>query len=329
MLRPAALPTNRLFLLAAPLLAVLSFAAQAQGAHPLQAPSSPPAPAPADNGLDGLRQDIWTLYSASSIVGTDGRGRTISDDLRDFVLTPNTLDHLATLRTSSAGTLGYGADPAAAGDAAEVLRNERAHLNFISTYWMDTVRFRHHEALLRALVDRLPAESTRGSMQVIRAATDARTACMQPPFDAGQLSDADNALTEAYNRERQALSRLLGAQQQRDAAPRRLRIRQRDCPAPATKTSGRSAPIQTPWNLSDDAYPRSARRDGVRGRVVLQIAVDAGGCVTRSEIVTTSGAPELDDAAQDAIELVRFLPAEKGGHAVASTAQVPWDFNLR
>src|SRR5271165_6140282 len=71
---------------------------RAHGADTAQA--APPATADAlDEAVEQLRSDIWMLYGGTAYLGQDGRGRTISDDLRDYVLAPPQEQRLRELLT--------------------------------------------------------------------------------------------------------------------------------------------------------------------------------------------------------------------------------------
>jgi len=110
--------------------------------------------------------------------------------------------------------------------------------------------------------------------------------------------------------------------------------------APAAATAG-SAPAQktreayTPPDASAayldnprPAYPRAARRARMEGRCLLEVAVDADGATRSVRILRGSGYALLDRAAVAAVEHWRFLPARRGGQAVAARVEVPVRFHL-
>ncbi|MEM7442869.1 MAG: energy transducer TonB [Pseudomonadota bacterium] len=76
------------------------------------------------------------------------------------------------------------------------------------------------------------------------------------------------------------------------------------------------------------AYPRSARRRGEEGTVVLRVIVSAGGEPQTVQLVSSSGYSSLDEAAIDAVEDWRFIPARRGDLAVPATIDVPIAFRL-
>lgn len=75
-------------------------------------------------------------------------------------------------------------------------------------------------------------------------------------------------------------------------------------------------------------YPPLARRMGEEGRVVLRVQVTAQGTADSVELMTSSGSDRLDQAALKAVRNWRFVPARRGGEAVASAVLVPITFKL-
>jgi protein TonB len=106
-------------------------------------------------------------------------------------------------------------------------------------------------------------------------------------------------------------------------------------PAPSAtrkRTSGTAAPSIREAVLLAHAQPRypvDAQRRGVEGDVLLRISVDASGVPTDIGYAERSGNPDLDRAALSAARDWRFRPATRGGHAVATTVNVPVRFALQ
>ncbi|MEM8589738.1 MAG: TonB family protein [Pseudomonadota bacterium] len=75
-------------------------------------------------------------------------------------------------------------------------------------------------------------------------------------------------------------------------------------------------------------YPRSARRRGDEGTVVLRVTVSATGLPQQIQIRSSSGFQTLDQAAIEAVEGWRFIAARRGDIAVAATIDVPIAFRL-
>jgi protein TonB len=77
-------------------------------------------------------------------------------------------------------------------------------------------------------------------------------------------------------------------------------------------------------------YPPMARRLSQQGTVILAITVAADGSVSAAQIATSSGFPELDQAALNWVKAHwRYKPAMQGGVAVPSTTQAAVKFDLR
>jgi len=76
-------------------------------------------------------------------------------------------------------------------------------------------------------------------------------------------------------------------------------------------------------------YPAASRRLGEEGRVVLRVVVSAEGLPVSVEIKQASGFRRLDEAAMDAVERWRFVPARRGSAAIESSVLVPLQFNLQ
>ncbi len=76
-------------------------------------------------------------------------------------------------------------------------------------------------------------------------------------------------------------------------------------------------------------YPEIAQEAGIEGTVVVQVFVDEKGRV--KETVILKGIPNtgLDEAATDAIRVVRFKPAKQRERAVGVWISIPVNFRLK
>ncbi len=103
-------------------------------------------------------------------------------------------------------------------------------------------------------------------------------------------------------------------------------------PAAAAPAAPRQAKIDAPPSskkaIKPD-YPKGARQRGEEGDVIVELRVTSRGTVDHVSIVTSSGFPELDDAALRAVKSARFTPAKQGAAAVASTARMTLTFRLK
>lgn len=76
-------------------------------------------------------------------------------------------------------------------------------------------------------------------------------------------------------------------------------------------------------------YPSISRRLGEEGRVMLRVFVEANGLPSQVEIKSGSGSSRLDQAAKEAVQRWKFIPARQGSDTVAAWVLVPIVFNLR
>ncbi|HWQ94306.1 MAG TPA: energy transducer TonB [Gammaproteobacteria bacterium] len=76
-------------------------------------------------------------------------------------------------------------------------------------------------------------------------------------------------------------------------------------------------------------YPPLSRRLSEEGQVLLRVLVDEQGQARTVEVDATSGFPRLDNAAVQAVQRWRFLPAKRGEEPVSEWVVVPIMFNLR
>jgi periplasmic protein TonB len=75
-------------------------------------------------------------------------------------------------------------------------------------------------------------------------------------------------------------------------------------------------------------YPAAAKRRRQAGQVILLVQVSAGGVPMQVRVATGSGFELLDDAARDAVQNWKFVPARRNGQAIAAELQVPIMFQL-
>lgn len=102
--------------------------------------------------------------------------------------------------------------------------------------------------------------------------------------------------------------------------------------APAPAVAPRQARVDAPprprKSIKPD-YPKGARLRGEQGDVQLEIEVTASGAVGEVKVVSSSGYPELDEAAVRAVKAAHFTPAKRGRQSVASTAKITLTFKLK
>lgn len=96
--------------------------------------------------------------------------------------------------------------------------------------------------------------------------------------------------------------------------------------APDTLADREAAPMP---GCAPPAYPRSARRAGDQGLVLLRVHLDARGHVCAVELDRTCGHPGLDRAAREAVLRWCFAPRVRGGVPVSCELIQPVHFRLR
>lgn len=97
-------------------------------------------------------------------------------------------------------------------------------------------------------------------------------------------------------------------------------------PAPAPVVAARfdADYLQNPKPV----YPPMSRRLGEEGKVILRVKVSREGHPLTVEIKQSSGYPRLDEAARNAVERWRFVPARQGDQAIEAAVLVPLNFTL-
>jgi TonB family protein len=93
------------------------------------------------------------------------------------------------------------------------------------------------------------------------------------------------------------------------------------------KIRGIVSPVK-PLKTERPPYPRRARESGWQGRVILQLSITPHGRVLTADIHESSGYSLLDDSAIQAAKNWTFEPAKNGGFPVASTVNIPIQFDL-
>lgn len=96
-------------------------------------------------------------------------------------------------------------------------------------------------------------------------------------------------------------------------------------------TSAVPLPIMPPQVLNrvSPDYPASSLKNGEEGIVLLSALVSASGVVQEVKLLTSSGFGQLDLAAQKAIALWKFSPAQQGGNALLAQVEIPVSFQLK
>jgi TonB family protein len=94
------------------------------------------------------------------------------------------------------------------------------------------------------------------------------------------------------------------------------------CLADSPAKVDRSHPTPAP------TYPDSAQVAGEQGDVLLDVYVSSGGHARKFRVNQSSGYPDLDNAAAEAVANWQFVPAVKGGDTVSAWTTVKIHFEL-
>ena len=103
------------------------------------------------------------------------------------------------------------------------------------------------------------------------------------------------------------------------------------CQKDAADPARQAAPAPTPVaaiSTPPPAYPAEVACTGGEGTSVLKVSIGAAGIPDNITVLTSSGFPALDQAAQTAVEGWRFRPATRNGQPVPASIQVPVTFRL-
>jgi protein TonB len=179
-----------------------------------------------------------------------------------------------------------------------------------ATRWRETL------ALATPLQVSVVREMRASSPEVPARAVEARLATpVAPAFPVPEVAIAAPAEAVAIS----AVSAAPAAAPVREATPAAL-------PSPEVKPPAFDANyLENP----PPAYPAISRRLNEEGRVVVRVWVSEDGRAMRVELARSSGHDRLDRSALEAVGRWRFVPARKGGQAVAASVLVPVAFVLK
>ena len=84
-----------------------------------------------------------------------------------------------------------------------------------------------------------------------------------------------------------------------------------------------------PVNRLPPQYPSALLKKGIGGKVIVTCVIDAAGNLSSTRIKQSSGHPELDKAAINAVSRWKFKPATRGGKKFKATCNVPFTFQVK
>jgi TonB family protein len=258
---------------------------------------------------DSWRQLIAAAEQRDATVGKDIRGRTLSQDLRDFYAA----------YTARRDTL-----PVGTSAALDFESEQRQRFQYLEEYWKNYPSLSHNRDMWAVFLSRngMPAD-TPHTRPVTEAEESLLRALAGGNPDPG-WSDRAHALLAAYIAER---SQQVKA---RHPADSEYRERLSPCPSPAEKTSGKPQPSYSRMNRSlEDYWPIESKRLGEEGIVRVSLRISSTGCALAAAIAGSSGSAMLDEAVLKFYETIDFLPAEVDGKPSASMVILPVVFKLK
>jgi TonB family protein len=297
-----------------------------------------------DRLIEGMRASTWTLPQMLGNPPPDADGRTVEDDIAQYLLTDETLREFAQARGRLAaaanedGTL----PQQALAELASLLARETCRIWSIGMIWTADGPFEYHADMIQTAIDRLPAERRqaaslrlaglrtpwRGDRKMLEEAIAACSALKEGavhPLDL-RIRKVYEEFTHLRSELAAEINRMIGSG---EIAPVE---RQRDppCPAPSEPALGEDRVFRIRSTPDAGAfYPADARLYRVEGIVRVQLHWDAGGCVTRTVVVETSGSEELDQAAIRIGFAITIDPAIENGKAVGGSGTMPVRFSLQ
>lgn len=294
-----------------------------------------------DEALDALRQTSWQLHSMFGSL-EDSRGRTAAQDVDRWLLTPAHEAQLKDLR-AKAGAL------SAKGDRRDLIitlnvstglvGHEAYMAGMLTTYWSLWSLVAQHMANLQGIAARIsPAVPPKDAALDAMAPSVARdyeeamaagSAAMQAA-DIERLNNDRRNLLRALNEARTRYAARLSEQQRTQGEEAATYSPDTPCAEPVRQTSGGAWPGFAEGNAAPDSfYPDSSRRAEYEGSVSVTASVSAAGCLQKASVYTSSGVPELDEAAIRWTRQARFLPAEHDHQAVDATLRFVVKFKMR
>jgi len=265
-----------------------------------------------DQEADQFRQRLLQLRAKLPETEKDFRGRTVSDDLDQWVLTQETRSELTRLRQQALETR-YLADARqllTQASKLELVEADRA--NAISKYWFAHLPAPYWRRYWHSLFESNGVPEDPPDPMLLSIERRMKTALETGDFSAAGI-DADE-LNEVFRESRER------------ATQRIMKMRTAQLKfTPRTTACGRSTPASRNTRAAlvrgesvDEFYPEEAIRRLEEGSVVLRARIDRSGCATSVAIVVRSGIPSIDNAALEWFETARFSPAASNGVPIES-----------
>jgi serine protease Do len=244
------------------------------------------APVKAQNSaaaLSGADFRVVASGNSDAIYGQDTRGRHVSEDFRDYVLSSSSRHPDSAQSSKIAATL--------------------------FDYWTIVPGVVNNRDLWSSFLERngLPA-STAHRVSVLEAQSRFAST-LESGIPGPEWAQQAQSLIDAYAKERADVARSRAS-----LFPTAYSARKVPCPKAAEKSSETDKPAIAPLTRSpEEFYPNAARRAHIEGSAVVAVRVDASGCGRERGIVTSSGADDIDEAALDYLDTAEFFPAQRQG----------------
>jgi TonB family protein len=306
-----------------------------------------------DEGIRMFRQLPWDFLEYAGQRPPDHSGRSVEDDVNEYILTAPVLEKIGSMRDKLAASYPAGTSiPSAELQPLQrVMQSEACRLTLLVAYWGTQRQQEYHRDMIRQLIERLPTRQQAEASQELQHTED-RMPDLRLKLPAAmdtcrntQLSEVNPQLQPlAVNIEFQrnativldelnALRRKLAAQYDyarvASGAAEHWTTRSIPCPAPATDTTGKPVPGYRARPDVVQYYPPDARNMDVSGIAKARVQYDDTGCITAVTIVESTGSEELDTAAARYLFDVALVPGERDGRASGGYVVIPIRFSLR
>ena len=279
-----------------------------------------------DSEIGKLTQIAWNVSAKSATSGKDYAGRTFQEHWDENVFTPKAKAALDELRATAGGQ-------SAAGDTEGLKRtlaqaNSLVHAEIYKSlvvlfYWQMQGGMAQHLKLIQPWLDRATPAERKTVTDRAGASYDLMTdkyaeALKSTVYTIDRVGDLVISSSRSFGYFDTERERLVIEQA---SLPSPIAIeplkRTSECPAPVAPLAGKDKPsLAADFPSSETFYPPESKMMGVMGNVTVKVSVSGTGCVEDAEVVTSSGAKDLDQAALALAMAGRYVPAAAGDQGV-------------
>jgi TonB family protein len=297
-----------------------------------------------DGVLERVTSSAWRAAEAFGHQEPAADGTTMEQDMDRYMWTEPALQRLKELRRELPASIPAGSElvPIEALRPLQSLVGAESCRSFtVYTTWMLMRVLDIHMQLIAPLAARLPASGQAlwrervSAFGAHRAAAHARLptlvgSCETLPAD--DLPDVTAGVPEMFaeaNQLRGELAAAIEALPVDAAAEPAWMMRPSACPASSGATTGTEQARVISRANPAEFYPDDAMGNTVEGRVTVIVDMDSTGCVTRTAVSRSSGAPDLDRAGMLMAFEMQLMPGEVDGKAVAGRFTQSITFSMR